>query len=97
MERGVIKLNNLELTALHNLATQYANRNQGLLAKLAPVADFVVTDQLHEHSVQVSEEDAEILLDCMPIPGSETDPSVGTARLKVQQFLARSRFGEQAS
>ncbi len=97
MERGVIKFNNLELTALHNLATQYASTNQALLAKLAPIADLVVTDQLHEHVVEISEDEAEVLLDSMPIPTTDSPAEITSARLKIQQFLARSRFGEQAN
>jgi hypothetical protein len=94
MERGTIALNNLELSALTVLAVEQGCDKQALLQKLQPVAD---QEASVEHTVLLSEDDAEILLDCMPIPGSETDPSVGTARIKVQQFLARSRFGEQAT
>ena len=91
MKRGIVKLNNQELVALNHLLNIQDDAKPSLLQKLQPVTD--VSNE-KEHKVQISEEDAELLLDCMPIPGKETDLSIKTARMKIQQFLAYSRFGE---
>ncbi len=94
MERGVVSLNNFELSALHKLAVEQGCEKEDLIAKLQPVAG--VSDQLQEHMVQISEDDAEIMLDCIPMPNGETDPNLTTARIKIQQFIAQCRFGDEA-
>lgn len=93
MERGIVSLNNLELEALHSLAVSQGCQKEDLLAKLQPVSG--VTDQLQEHVVQISEDEAEIVLDCMPLPSPDSNPNVTSARIKIQQFIANCRFGEE--
>ncbi len=92
MERGIISLNNFELTALQSLAIAQGCKKEDLVAKLQPVSG--ATDQLQEHTVQISEDEAEIMLDCMPMPNGDISTGLSTARIKIQQFIARSRFGE---
>lgn len=93
MERGTVFLTNVELTFLSSIAVSQGCQKQDLIAKLQPVAGIV--DQTQEHTVQISEDEAEILLDCMPIPSPESDPSLLTSRNKLQQFLAACRFPEE--
>ena len=94
MERGTVALTNIELGVLHDLAIAQGCKKQDLIDKLSPVAN--VQDQAEEHSVLMSEEEAEIILDCMPMPSPELDSNLISARIKVQQFLAKSRFGDQS-
>ena len=94
MERGTVSLNNVELTVLHDLAVSQGCKKQDLVDKLSPLND--VADQMQEHTVLMSEEEAEIILDCMPMPSPELDTNLVAARIKIQQFLAKSRFGDQS-
>lgn len=88
MERGIVLLNNYELEALRSMALQQGCQREDLVVKLQPVAG--VADQMLEHSVQISEDEAEIMLDCMPVQTADTNPSLTTARIKIQQFIAKS-------
>lgn len=92
MERGIISLTNQELASLQSLAVQQGCEKQDLLDKLTPVAG--VTDSNQEHTVQISEDEAEMLLDCMPVPSDGIDPNIISSRMKIQQFIARCRFPE---
>ncbi len=93
MERGIVSLNNFELEALHSMAIQQGCQKEDLIVKLQPVVG--VSDQLQEHAVQISEDEAEIMLDCMPMPTGDTDPNLSAARIKIQQFIAQCRFGDE--
>ena len=94
MKRGTVSLNNIELGVLHGLAVLNGCNQQALLNKLTPVEN--VTDQMQEHTVLVSEDEVEILLDCMPIQSHDLDQALVSARVKLQQFLAKSRFDAQS-
>lgn len=93
MERGTISLTNLELTVLYEMALAQGCDKQDLVDKLQPVPGAI--DQSQEHIVQISEEEAEIMLDCMPMPSPENDPNLVSSRIKIQQFLAHCRFPEE--
>lgn len=93
MERGTVSLNNLELAALQKLALDQGCEKQDLLNKLQPVAD--VTDPMQEHTVQISEDEAEIMLDCLPVPSEKVDPNIASSRIKIQQFITKCRFGQE--
>ena len=100
MQRGIISLTNLELSALYNLALSQGCKDKDLVAKLAPVEESnhpPSGDQNtpQEYNVLISEDEAEIMLDCMPMPSDENDPNLVSARIKIQQFIAKSRFGEE--
>ena len=89
MKRGIVILTNLELTALSNLATEINCKKQDLLQKIQPVVDKEPTVT---HTIQMSVEDAETLLDYLPLPGSTTNSFLESARTKLQQFVASSRI-----
>lgn len=95
MERGTISLNNLELAALQGLAIAQGCKKQDLINKLQPVPD--VADPTQEHTVQISEDDAEIMLDCLPVPSESVDPNISSSRIKIQQFITKCRFGDEES
>jgi hypothetical protein len=92
MERGTVALSNLELQVLHDFAVAQGCQQTDLLNKLTPVAN--ISDPNQEHTVLISENDAEIILDCMPVPNDQTDSVITSARIKIQQFLAKCRFPE---
>lgn len=91
MERGVISLTNLELVALYHMAIAQHCTKQDLMDKLQPVKGVDDTDS---NVVQISEDDAEILLDCMPIPDEKSDPNIVSSRIKIQEFVSKCRFGD---
>lgn len=93
MERGTVSLTNAELSSLYNFAVAEGCEKEDLLTKLAPVPDSGYPNQ--EHAVLISEEDAEVLLDCMPAPSEITDEVLAGARNKVQQFLSQVRFAKE--
>lgn len=95
MERGIVSLYNAELLALQQVAVSQGCLNQELLQKLNPVLGLPKDDVTQLHSVLLSEEDAEVLLDCMPVPTQDDPELLKQARLKIQNFLAAQRFGEQ--
>lgn len=91
MERGIILLTNLELATLYNMAVSENCQMPGLINKLHPVEG---TNQAQEHSVLMSEDEAEVLLDCMPMPSEHADPNLVSARTKLSNFIAQSRFAD---
>ncbi|GIK83620.1 MAG: hypothetical protein BroJett025_02420 [Patescibacteria group bacterium] len=93
MERGTVSLTNSELTALYNLAISQGCQKDDLVSKLKP--DASNTDQNQVYTVQISEDDAEVMLDCLPIPSEEVDPNLTSSRIKIQQFISRCRFGSE--
>lgn len=97
MERGTIAFTNAELNTLHQLAISQGCQKVDLMQKLQPVAEVAVDDDSAEHTVLLSEDDAEVLLDCMPVPNQEDPELLKRSRIKVQQFLASQRFGEAAA
>lgn len=90
MERGTVSLSNLELTALNSLAVAYGCQKQDLLAKLQPVKG--ANNDTDTHNVLLSEDDAEIMLDCMSSPAEETDQHIVSSRIKIQKFITRCRL-----
>jgi hypothetical protein len=92
MERGTILLTSLEMSAVAELLTQYHPEKQALITKIAPV---VSDSQNSAHTITISEEEAEVILDSMPIPGKESNNNLNQARKKLQQFLANLRFSEK--
>jgi hypothetical protein len=46
-------------------------------------------------SVQISEEDLEVLLDTLPAPSQEEHPTISSLRRAVQKALTSLRFGDQ--
>lgn len=97
MERGIVLFNNAELTFLHNLAVVQGCKKHELIDRLKPVcgADGKI-DLNQECTIQISEDEAEIMLDCMPIPNEKADPNLTSSRFKIQQFISKCRFGDQA-
>ncbi|MCB9813707.1 MAG: hypothetical protein H6772_04865 [Pseudomonadales bacterium] len=92
MQRGVIRLSNQELIILSNFLISKDCQEENLLFKLKPVENLI--DQTQELDVLISENEAEIVLDCMPIPSKQDDPNLISARTKLQQFIAKLRFDE---
>ncbi len=98
MQRGIVSFTNLELKILHELAISQDCQNTDLLDKLSPVSSPESSnDQLQTYDVLISEDEAEIILDCMPMPAKDDDQNLINARIKTQQFLAKSRFPESFS
>ncbi|MBU0974501.1 hypothetical protein KKD03_02260 [Patescibacteria group bacterium] len=98
MQRGIVSFTNLELKVLHDLVSSQGCQNRALLDKISPVVSTVASnDPLKEYDVLVSENEAEIILDCMPMLNKDDDPDLVNARIKIQQFLAKSRFPESSS
>jgi len=93
MERGTVSLNNNELAALHDLAIKQGCNKKDLINKLLPVIGEV--DPNKSHTVQISEDDAEIILDCLPVPSDDVDPNLSSSRIKIQEFISRCRFGTE--
>ena len=96
MQRGIVSFTNPELKLLHELATTQGCKKKDLLAKLTPVEEKNPTSN-KTYDVLVSEDEAEIILDCMPMPSKDDDPNLVNSRIKVQQFLAKTRFPESSS
>ncbi len=99
MQRGVVIFTNSELKILHELAISQGCQKEDLIAKISPIgvegSDKAGPDQ--NHNVLISEDEAEVMLDCMPMPDKDDDPNLVNARIKIQQFLAKSRFPESSS
>lgn len=99
MKRGVIFLTNLELIALHSMVVEQNCVKQDLMQKLSPLGlgsidtnpdintDNVEDNKLQLVQIQITEDDAETLLDCMPIFNEESNLNLISARAKIQQFL----------
>ncbi|NCO12267.1 MAG: hypothetical protein COZ34_00105 [Candidatus Pacebacteria bacterium CG_4_10_14_3_um_filter_34_15] len=100
MQRGIVTFTNIELKLLHDLAISHDCKNDDLLDKLSPVASsdasLVPSNDQQTYDVLISADEAEVILDCMPMPDKDDDPDLVTARIKVQQFLAKSRFPESS-
>lgn len=92
MERGTIALTNLESNAVRKNMVAQGCAKDNLYIKLEPEENQ--SDQFEEFVVQISEDEAEKMLDCMPIPTQDTDPNLTSARVKIQKFLAKCRFGD---
>lgn len=91
MERGTIVLSNNQAIALRKGLLNQGFANESLLRKLEPVINPADLDA--DFIVEISEEDAETMLDSMPIPNQDTDPNLISSRIKIQNFLAKCRFG----
>lgn len=98
MQRGIVTFTNTELKLLHNLAISQGCENSDLLDKLSPVNSSEISSEGTDgYDVLVSEDEAEIILDCMPMPNKDDDPNLVNARIKIQKFIAKSRFPESFS
>lgn len=98
MQRGIVSFTNTELKLLHDLAISHDCKNDDLLVKISPVSFTVSSgDQLQNYDVLISEDEAEFILDCMPMSDKDDDLNLVNARIKIQQFLAKSRFPESSS
>jgi hypothetical protein len=89
MQRGVIIFTNLELEYLHDLLISggdvFTNENKELIARLAPVKEITDDNQLFD--VSINENEAELILDLMPIPNKDDDQNLVNTRIKLQSFL----------
>jgi hypothetical protein len=85
MQRGIIILNQAEMAQLQSrLADQL----------LPPLLDLKIkNNNLVESNlkIEMSEEDAELLLDTLPIPSSNEDLNLSTLRNSLQSFLQNLR------
>lgn len=98
MQRGIVTFTNNELKLLHNLAISEGCTKGDLLDKISPVTSSASSsEQLEGYDVLISEDEAEIILDFMPMPNKDDDPNLVSARIKIQQFVAKSRFPESFS
>lgn len=89
MKRGVIKLTNLESSALREALISQGFTNNDILFKLEPVENL---DPKQDFLLEISEEDAESILDNLSISNKQVDQNFSKARSKVQDFLAKSRY-----
>lgn len=98
MQRGIVTFTNQELKLLHNLAISQGCQKSDLLDKISPViSSETLGEQPEGYDVLISEDEAEIILDCMPMPNKDDDLNLVNARVKIQQFIAKSRFPESFS
>lgn len=88
MKRGITQLTGKQMKiALDSVKTNsYADKI--LLDRLTPqkIDDTSVT-------IQLDEEQAEVILDSLPTPDQNEDPNLTSLRKVIQQFIAKLRFG----
>ena len=94
MQRGVIGFTNSELRVLYNVVVLQGCERKELLNKISPVNEL--ENSTEAHNILISEDEAEIMLDCMPIPDENENSNLANAKIKIQQFLAKSRFPESS-
>ena len=88
MERGVIQLTVAERQhALQALQAVEGDEVIGLLKER-------LTNGSDQENIQLREEDAEIILDNLPMPQAGEAADITSLRKKVQQFIAKIRFPE---
>lgn len=104
MQRGIINFTNNELNYLYNLLNKNKLIPQDLITKLSPVVNNEILNQERANqdlekliNVLISEEEAEIILDNLPISSGDDSPELLSSRLKSQQFLSKIRFPESIS
>ena len=97
MQRGVIKLSNSELRELYNLVNssecfldntnthESVNEKTAFLIKISPVKENENKDQVYD--IFINENEAEAMLDLMPIPDKDDSQNLLSARIKIQEFL----------
>ncbi len=94
MNRGVILLTTLEMSqASAFLKTSTVPISETLLNKLTPSS----TDPQQTDKILISEEDAEVLLDCLAAPSASEPAELKSLRLKLQQFIGKIRFPDSTS
>lgn len=86
MRRGLLTLTPAEQELLHYCLTE--------TTKLPFVAEKIAEAEATTANLQLSEEDAETILDIFPIPKPEENPVLRSLRKKLQLFLAQLRFPE---
>lgn len=97
MQRGIVGFTNQELKILHDLAISSGCQKEDLVAKIVPSGNLQNSIFSSLNNVLLSEDEAEILLDLMPIPNESNNSTIGDVRIKIQQFLAKSRFPQSSS
>lgn len=89
MKRGVIIFTNKELGAISQSLSIQNCADEILLGRLKPESD----DETQEVTIELSENDAETVLDCLPIPSTDTSIALTSSRIKLQNFITKCRFG----
>ncbi len=49
------------------------------------------SDPNHQYKIETNDEEAEILLDNLPIPDVNEDQNIKSLRTKIQQFITKAR------
>lgn len=86
MKRGVVILTKQEYAKLYNEIVDSlpeSLKNKSFRAKTI----------WKEEKFQFSEDEVEIILDCLPAPFEIKDQELKEARIKLQNFLTKLRFG----
>lgn len=89
MQRGIVVLTKAELQAIVNEIDLSHYEGTPFRAKVE--AGLLTKDMTSNISLEVSEEEVEIMLDAIVIPTSGEDPIVTSARSKLQQRMASFR------
>lgn len=85
MKRGVVKLEMDEVNGLADWLKQGSANVGGLIQRV----ENALNDNLNETSVQLSEEEVELLMDALPAPGE--NEVLTNVRFKLQNFLIELR------
>lgn len=89
MQRGIVVLTKAELQAIINEID--LSRYEGTPFRAKVEAGLLTQDSVSNISLEVSEEEVEIMLDAIVIPTPGEDPTVTSARSKLQQRIASFR------
>lgn len=89
MKRGVITFTNKELYEISQSLSFQNCADDVILGRFKPESD----DESKEVTIEVSENDAETVLDFLPIPATNTSIALTSSRTKLQNFITKCRFG----
>lgn len=88
MLRGVLSLTPAQSKALLSELHGQIKGDQLLLDRIALLANSTA----ESGQLQLSEDEAELLLDLLPAPQTIDDPNLATARQVLQQFLTHLKW-----
>jgi hypothetical protein len=97
MQRGMIPLTKDEIVYADQLARSSDRNVQNLVVRLGAAVQEAqsLTDANQQLEVEISEDEAEVLLDSLPMPDPANEhPVIRNLRGKLSQFLAKFRFEE---
>lgn len=91
MNRGIIQFTSEEQAYLVSILKSTGNANE-LIQKLLLPSPEKLPEKLNEESdLEISEEDAELILDSLPVPQLNQDENIASCREKLNNFLATFR------